>query len=51
MIVMIQPSYGNPAARHHWRDTLDQPVPFSKPPYRDTLTPVQLESLLELHPD
>jgi hypothetical protein len=38
MIGMIQPSYGNPAARRHWRDTLDQPVPF-RSPHTETPSP------------
>ncbi|MFF7638331.1 hypothetical protein ACFZB9_35060 [Kitasatospora sp. NPDC008050] len=49
-VVAIQPSYGNPAARRHWKDTLDQEVHFAGPSHTDTLTPDQRTALLEVHP-
>ncbi|WP_253889563.1 hypothetical protein [Actinokineospora diospyrosa] len=49
--VMIQPSYGKPATRRHWADTLDTPVQFREPPYLDTLTPDDRAALSETHPD
>ncbi|WP_092784854.1 hypothetical protein [Actinokineospora terrae] len=48
--VMIQPSYGKPETRRHWADTLDVPVSFDEPPYRDALTPDQRAELRSTHP-
>ncbi|MFF8409531.1 hypothetical protein [Streptomyces omiyaensis] len=48
--VAIQPSYGNTAARRHWKDTLAQEVPFGAAPYADALTEDQSEWLLSMHP-
>ncbi|MFF7729103.1 hypothetical protein [Streptomyces sp. NPDC008001] len=49
-LVAIQPSYGNPAARRHWRDTLDKEVPFATGHHKTALTPAQLQKLLASHP-
>jgi hypothetical protein len=49
-LVVIQPSYGNPAARRHWKDTLDIPVDFTTDPRADLLTPDQRKQLNEFHP-
>jgi hypothetical protein len=49
--VIIQPSYGNKAAREHWKDTLDQEANFLVAPRVDALTPAQRGGLQELHPD
>jgi hypothetical protein len=51
MRVIIQPSYGNREARRHWADTLDQPVPYREPRYRDVLTGAELATLAGEHPD
>ncbi|MFB7516699.1 hypothetical protein [Streptomyces sp. NPDC056144] len=47
--VAIQPSYGNPIARRHWEDTLDQNVVFGSGSRRDTLKPGEYEELMRLH--
>ncbi|MFC8720127.1 hypothetical protein [Kitasatospora sp. NPDC057198] len=49
-VVAIQPSYGTPAARRHWRITLDQEVPFAESPHVSSLTAGQLDSLMAVHP-
>jgi hypothetical protein len=49
-LVVIQPSYGNPAARRHWKDTLDTPVDFTTHSRADLLTPDQRKQLMEFHP-
>ncbi|MEU6822733.1 hypothetical protein ABZ921_19065 [Streptomyces atriruber] len=49
-LVAIQPSYGNPAARRHWRDTIDQEVPFGSEEYAAALSGEQREALQRLHP-
>ncbi|MFI9422370.1 hypothetical protein ACIG54_02275 [Streptomyces achromogenes] len=49
-LVVIQPSYGNPAARRHWKDTLDIPVDFTTHPRADLLTPDQRKQLNQFHP-
>ncbi len=48
--VVIQPSYGNPAARRHWADTLDQECAFARGPLRPRLTDAQYAALLRQHP-
>jgi hypothetical protein len=48
--VVIQPSYGNPAARRHWKDTLDNEVPFTVGPRSDGLSEDQAKLLAALHP-
>src|ERR1017187_6887331 len=48
--VVIQPSFGSPAARAHWKDTLDNEVQFSGPPYAAVLSARQLAQLSALHP-
>lgn len=47
--VVIQPSFGNPAARAHWRDTLENEVDFRTPLRAATLTPDERSSLDALH--
>ncbi|MFE4023456.1 hypothetical protein ACFXPZ_39710 [Streptomyces sp. NPDC059101] len=49
--VVIQPSYGNPAARQHWRDTLDAHVDFTDHPRASLLTPEQRQLLTGYHPN
>ncbi|MFI9723821.1 hypothetical protein ACIHFE_29885 [Streptomyces sp. NPDC052396] len=49
-LVVIQPSYGSAAARRHWRETLDQEVPFASAPHASALTAAEQEMLRELHP-
>ncbi|MFF7889292.1 hypothetical protein ACH40F_51760 [Streptomyces sp. NPDC020794] len=49
-LVVIQPSYGNPAARRHWRDTLDNAVDFTHTVRAPLLTPSQREQLQGFHP-
>jgi hypothetical protein len=48
--VVIQPSYGRPASRRRWRDTLGKPVPFGEPGYLRLLTEEQQARLLAMHP-
>jgi hypothetical protein len=48
--VVIQPSYGSPASRRRWRDTLGEPVPFGEPGYLQLLTEEQQARLLAMHP-
>jgi hypothetical protein len=48
--VVMQPSYGDAAARQHWRDTLDREIEFANPPYWDELSAEQRDALMELHP-
>ncbi|MGK4579347.1 hypothetical protein [Kitasatospora sp. HPMI-4] len=50
VVVAIQPSYGNAAARRHWKDTLDKEVSFNEPPHAGALTPDQQAALLKTHP-
>ncbi|MFJ9822253.1 hypothetical protein ACIRU3_44940 [Streptomyces sp. NPDC101151] len=49
-LVVIQPSYGNPAARRHWRDTLDTLVDFTTHPRTRLLQPAERKQLDEFHP-
>lgn len=51
MTLLIQPSYGNPQARRHWRDTLDQAVDFTRADRRAALTQQQLSDLSNEHPN
>lgn len=48
--VVIQPSYGNAAARRHWADTLDRELDFDRAPTRPLLTDAQHRALLDMHP-
>jgi hypothetical protein len=48
--VIIQPAYGNPDARTHWRGTMLQTVPFTGLPAFQALVPRQQAELLALHP-
>lgn len=48
--VVIQPSFGKPASRRRWRDTLAKPVPFGEPGLRQLLTEEQHARLLAMHP-
>jgi hypothetical protein len=50
-LVLIAPSYGNPASRARFAHTLDQEVDFRSPPLGDALNPDERNALLELHPD
>jgi hypothetical protein len=47
--VVIQPSYGKPASRRRWGDTLAKPVPFGEPGFRQLLTEEQHARLLAMH--
>ncbi|WP_405976511.1 hypothetical protein OG496_55095 [Streptomyces sp. NBC_00988] len=49
-LVVIQPSYGNPAARRHWRDTLDTVVDFTTHPRASLLTSAERKQLETFHP-
>ncbi|MFD6336444.1 hypothetical protein [Streptomyces sp. NPDC060131] len=49
--LLVSPAFGSAESRRHWRDTLDQPVPFTEPQYAEPLTDDQLDRLKELHPD
>ncbi|MGW0119298.1 hypothetical protein [Streptomyces sp. NPDC003327] len=49
-LVAIQPSFGNPTARRHWRDTLDREVPFGSAPHVAALTSGQHRELTRVHP-
>lgn len=48
--VVIQPSFGNAAARAHWRDTLDDEVDFRVPQRAVLLSPDERAGLDEAHP-
>ena len=43
--VVIQPSFGNTAARQHWTDTLDTEVRFADEAYRAALTDEEFAAL------
>jgi hypothetical protein len=49
-LVLIAPSYGNPASRARFAHTLDQEVSFLAPPLRDALNRDELTALQALHP-
>jgi hypothetical protein len=49
-LVLIAPSYGNPASRARFASTLDRGADFLASPLRDTLKHDELTALLELHP-
>ncbi|MGW2082143.1 hypothetical protein ACWCOW_35390 [Streptomyces sp. NPDC001939] len=49
-LVVIQPSYGNPAARRHWGDTLDAHVDFTTHRRASFLASDQRKQLNEFHP-
>ncbi|MFV2117824.1 hypothetical protein ACE14D_05000 [Streptomyces sp. Act-28] len=49
--LLISPSYGSAESRQHWKDTLDQAVPFTDEEYRRHLTESQHRRLLALHPE
>ncbi|WP_207935992.1 hypothetical protein [Actinomadura sp. KC216] len=49
-VVVIQPSYGNPASRRRWADTMGQEVAFTASAHESRLTEAQKQSLLGLHP-
>jgi hypothetical protein len=48
--VVIQPSYGSRVAREHFRDTMEQLVPFAEPRYTRALSRSQLADLSRMHP-
>ncbi|WP_436993088.1 hypothetical protein [Streptomyces sp. enrichment culture] len=49
--LLVSPSYGSPESRQHWKDTLDQCVPFADEEYSRHLTEDQHRRLLTLHPE
>ncbi|GAA4797227.1 hypothetical protein [Streptomyces ziwulingensis] len=49
--LLVSPAFGSAESRRHWRDTLDQLVPFTGYEYAAKLTGDQLDRLTELHPD
>ncbi|MBZ9642942.1 hypothetical protein [Streptomyces sp. PSKA30] len=49
--LLISPSYGSAESRQHWKDTLDQTVPFAEEKYSRYLTEGQHRQLLTLHPE
>jgi hypothetical protein len=48
--VVIQPSFGNAAARRHWATTLDVEVPYAQGEYRAALADDEFAALEALHP-
>jgi hypothetical protein len=48
--VVLQPSFGNKAARQHWKDTLDQEVVFTAGGRAETLTDLERKLLEAMHP-
>ncbi|MCT9138357.1 hypothetical protein [Streptomyces violarus] len=48
--VLVCPAYGSKESRRHWRDTLQQEVPFTEEALTRHLSPRQLEQLSHLHP-
>ncbi|MFW5420922.1 hypothetical protein J0910_30330 [Nocardiopsis sp. CNT-189] len=48
--VAIQPSFGNAAARQHWKDTLDEEVDFTSGHRRQALTAQEYALLEQAHP-
>ncbi|MGW3316727.1 hypothetical protein [Streptomyces fungicidicus] len=49
--VLVCPAYGSKESRKHWRDTLQQKVPFAEASLERLLSSRQLERLLHLHPE
>lgn len=49
--LLVSPAFGSAESRRHWKDTLDQLVPFTEPEYAEKLTDAQLSRLKEFHPD
>jgi hypothetical protein len=49
-LVLIAPSYGNPASRARFADTLASEVSFVDEPVRSALGADEFEALIELHP-
>lgn len=49
--LLVSPAYGRAESRRHWKDTLDQLVPFTEAKYAERLTEAQLNRLKEFHPD
>ncbi|MFG2952363.1 hypothetical protein ACGF5O_01365 [Streptomyces sp. NPDC048291] len=47
--VLVCPAYGSKESRAHWRDTLQQEVPFTEASLARYLSPRQLEQLSRLH--
>ncbi|MCO6008271.1 hypothetical protein NE236_25160 [Actinoallomurus purpureus] len=47
--VVIQPSFGNPTAQRHWRDTLDQEIEYGASPHAEALTSADRAGLDTLH--
>ncbi|MBW6432726.1 hypothetical protein KZ829_03095 [Actinoplanes hulinensis] len=50
-LVLIAPSYGNPATRRRFHDTLAQPIDFTVPRLFGLLSTTDTEALLARHPD
>jgi hypothetical protein len=48
--VVIQPSYGNKDAWRHWKDTLDQAVPYQDQTHASTLSVQDRAGLDAMHP-
>jgi hypothetical protein len=48
--VLVCPAYGSKESRRHWRDTLEEEVPFTVEALTRYLSPRQLEQLSRLHP-
>ncbi|MEU0954902.1 hypothetical protein ABZ353_21575 [Streptomyces niveus] len=49
--LLVSPAFGSAESRRHWKDTLDQLVPFAEFEYAEKLTDEQLGRLKEFHPD
>jgi hypothetical protein len=49
-LVLIAPSYGNPATRQRFHDTLDEPVVYTEDRLRSALTDAEFDALHEMHP-
>jgi hypothetical protein len=50
-LVLIAPSYGNPASRRRFHETLAQPVDFTVQRLRNLLTSEESDGLLARHPE
>jgi hypothetical protein len=50
-MVLIAPSYGNPATRRRFHDTLARPVDFTAEHLRSLLSAAETEALLSRHPE
>ncbi|MCG5446114.1 N-6 DNA methylase [Micromonospora sp. NIE79] len=50
-LVLIAPSYGNPATRKRFHDTLEEPVDFLAEEFAGVLSEDETHTLLALHPE